>query len=379
MVQALEADIDGGLRRELWLNLPPINHSTLIRVADTTMRPEPQGTGIVFVPYSGEVVGIETDNLLQCRPEARSEYKSTTRIFATAQLLPTWNVATFGSGATRILQMMVKEGRATILRAVGGFMVVMAERMVRHGEEISLHMLHAFHDPSLTAVVKGTLTQVSALQATVETASLIECKRKLIQFFQTGRVGILSVTRVGDDGLLQQTKGVVVSDDICLRDQIRHPALYDSRGLRAVEEVQAMLSVRVVAVGPEQQHLLLGRVSEGSLMPAWDEHDPRFLAWDPVLQGWDSLLKVVDRSTEKRSGGEVASGADVGKQSKIPKSSAETGGDGTRHSGTPRVRARTTTTSVQLTKARAHPASRHGALRSKWSRSTSSAWIFWAD
>ena len=66
-------------------------------------------------------------------------------------------------------------------------------------------------------------------------------------------------------------------------------------------------------------------------MPAWDEHDPRFLAWDPVLQGWDSLLKVVDRSTEKRSGGEVASGADVGKQSKIPKSSAETGGDGTRY------------------------------------------------
>jgi len=328
VVQALAEDIDGGLKREIWLNLPPINCLTLIRVAGTTVRPASLGTGVVFVPYSGDVGELGKDALLQCKAEAKSDDRPTTRIFATAQLLPAWDVATFGKGATRMLQMMVNEGRATILKASGGFMVVMAERVVRRGGEISLQMLHAFRDTSLATVVKGIPTQVSALRTIVETASLSECRRMLKLFFESGRVGVLAGTQFGEDGLLQQTKQGVVNESICLRDQIRHPAMYDSRGLRVIEEVQAIMEVRAVAVGLEKQHLLLGCVLEGGWMPKWEEDDPRFSAWDPATQEWDSLFKVVDRPPEKRSGDTTTSSTDKSKRKRGSQPPAATEGQG---------------------------------------------------
>jgi hypothetical protein len=331
VVKALEEDIDGGLKREIWLNLPPINCSTLIQVAGITAQPVLQGTGIVFVPYSGDMGELGKDALLQCKAEAKGDERPTTRIFTTAQLLPEWDVATFGKGATRMLQMMVNEGRATVLKASGGFVVVMAERVVRRGGEISLQMVHAFQDTSLATVVKGIPTQASALRTIVETASLSECKRKLTLFFASGRVGVLAGTQFGDDGLLQQTKQDVVIESICLRDQIRHPAMYDSRGLRVIEEVQTSMGVRAVAVGLEKQHLLLGSILEGGLMPRWDEHDPRFSAWDPAVQEWDSLFQVADRSLEKRSSDTTVSNTDKSKRSRSSQPPAATGGQGSHH------------------------------------------------
>ena len=292
VVGALEQDPDGSIRREIWLNLPPLSYSTLIRVGDTKMRPEPQGTGIVFVPHSGDIVGSGADILRQCKAETWSESKPSTRVFTTAQLLPTWDVATFGYGATRMLRVMVEEGRATILKAVGGSMVVMAERATWHGKEILFRMSDTHSDPSLTTSVKGTPTQVSALRVAVETASIQQFKKKMKHFFEIGHIGVLTGTKMGDDGLLQQTSTAGVREDICLRSMLKHPVLYDSRGLRAMEDVMAAmtLTVRMVAVGHERQHLLLGVTMEGGLMPAWPDHDPRFAEWNTAEMGFEFLL-----------------------------------------------------------------------------------------
>ena len=49
-------------------------------------------------------------------------------------------------------------------------------------------------------------------------------------------------------------------------------------------------TVRMVAVGPERQHLLLGVTMEGGLMPAWPDHDPRFAEWNTAEMGFEFLL-----------------------------------------------------------------------------------------
>jgi len=50
------------------------------------------------------------------------------------------------------------------------------------------------------------------------------------------------------------------------------------------------LTVRMVAVGHERQHLLLGVTMEGGLMPAWPDHDPRFAEWNTAEMGFEFLL-----------------------------------------------------------------------------------------
>ena len=191
-----------------------------------------------------------------------------------------------------MLRVMVEEGRATILKAVGGSMVVMAERATWHGKKILFRMSDTYSDPSLTTLVKGTPTQVSALRVAVEKASIQQFKKEGKHFFEIGHIGVLTGTKMGDDGLLQQTSTAGVREDICLRSMLRHPVLYDSRGLRAMEDVMVTMTmtVRMVAVGPERQHLLLGVTMEGGLMPAWPDHDPRFAEWNTAEMGCEFLL-----------------------------------------------------------------------------------------
>ena len=292
VVQALKEDIDSRIPKEVWMSLPPINYSTQVRVGDVMLRPDVQGTAIVFVPYSGEIMGIGRETLLRCRAEDRNDLKPTTRIFTTAQLLPTWDVATFGSGAARILQAMANEGRATILRAVGGYIVVMAERAVLHGYEVTFNMQQAFGDPTLMSIAKGTLTQASPLRAALETASLRECKQRLMVYFSTGKMGVLAGTRVGEDGLLRCTAMTAVKEEICLRRIIQHPALCDSRGLRVVEEIVTTLELRAIAVGCDRRHLLIGMATPNNMLSGWRDEDPRFLEWNPEQADIEVLLTM---------------------------------------------------------------------------------------
>lgn len=60
------------------------------------------------------------------------------------------------------------------------------------------------------------------------------------------------------------------------------PVLCDSRGL-AVKEVVATLGPRVLAVGRDNRHFLLGMVAPGSVMPEWQDWDPHFLELCPLF------------------------------------------------------------------------------------------------
>ena len=345
LVKALEQGFSMEIRREIWGALPPINHMSLIQVKDDYLRPSIRGPGVIFMPNRGPLTGNWQVDIENCRAEFKSEEpRERVRIRTVAELIPTLDVATFGVGVARILKAMAIAGRAAIRHATNGLIVILAERCTLDGRERSSLLSHGFGD--LEAHFKRIQPKQSVdVQGQLNSLTMRECEQRLQDFFEKGQIGVLASAQVDDDGRLCPVGMEGVGEKLCLRRLIGHPAMCDSRGLDKLSDLSVYMDLRMLKVGELGHHLLMVPPQSDCPLHTCDENDRRLREWDPVQDDLDALLSswkdaqvpqrdnisAVERSTEKRPGGEDASGADGAKKRRNRTPSSKTGGNGARN------------------------------------------------
>jgi len=337
LVKELEQSFAAEIRKEVWGTLPPINHMSCLKVRNSYLRPSILGPGVIFLPHKGQLTGDWMIDIENCRAEFKSqESPEKVRIRTVAELLPDWDVATFGVGPARMLTAMVRDGRALVKQAVGGLVAILAERYVLDGQEQSSLVSHGFAD-SQVHLTPAQLAQSFDLQGRLNKLTMKECEKRLSVFFERGQLGVLASVQTNQQEKLCPVATEGVRADLCLRRLIQHPAMCDSRGLEKLNDVIEELGLCMLKVGEHGHHILIGSRQSGHPCFTYPENDTRLKRWDPArddihaLESPENDNSTDERPTEKRLGSEVASSTEVTKRSRGRKSSAETGGQRLSH------------------------------------------------
>ena len=265
-------------------------------------RMDPKGPGLLSLSAKGPMAIAENVEL----PLVRAEWPPAASVGQTAEgtvalveaLKETMPALAYGTALARILQFLADKGRIIVIEESDEFLIVLPEAGI-DGQghmgpavswkqqfnveaevlksDIGKHIRRRTGDDTVSALVQWKLKELSHYAVIDMVTAVLRDETRPVLL-----PGVTADTARGRVNL-QLATDVPHYSDLNLQLQVLHPAMDDERFLGVVQSALADVKpfVRMIAVGPRGNDLLVFPHSSTHQLTTWADDDARFKQWTP--------------------------------------------------------------------------------------------------